>query len=386
MGESHEYSQLWRLAVVCDELSSEQASGASYSKPNDDHEPRMTSSGRVKRIVTMSSSFASEDIPPTFTSSYRADPLISLKVEQAVGDKRSAPDTPDDGSCEGRNKRAGAPGPKFEQAEMRNETLREDGEASNLSREERKIMAIVRRIEEMEHKEKAAQGPRGVGAGATGEKLENEGGKEAPHKQRDFKGKGKEGAVEQKKRPVSEEGNMARKQSGEGVGGEGEGVGGEGAGASPLKKKQKRTLCPHNRQRSRCVQCGGSSICEHNRMRSRCKLCGGSSICEHNRRRDLCKECGGSGICKHNRQRSRCKQCGGSSICAHNRVRTGCGQCGGSNICEHNRQKSRCVQCGGSSICEHNRRRCQCKPCGGSSICEHNRRKIKCKDCLQKAL
>ena len=93
MGECQEYSQLWRLAVVCDELSSEQASGAPYSKPNDDHEPRRTSRGRVKRIVTMSSSIASEAIPLTFNSSYRADPLISLKVEQAVGDKRSAPDT-----------------------------------------------------------------------------------------------------------------------------------------------------------------------------------------------------------------------------------------------------------------------------------------------------
>ena len=31
--------------------------------------------------------------------------------------------------------------------------------------------------------------------------------------------------------------------------------------------------------------------CEHNKRKSRCKECGGSSICEHNRRRSQCKEC-----------------------------------------------------------------------------------------------
>ena len=142
MVESEEYSQLWRLAVVCDELSSEQASCAPFSKSNDDHEQRRTSSRRAKRIVTMSASFASEAIPPTFTSSYRSDPLISLKVEQAVGDERSSPDALDDGSCKGRNKRPGAAGPKFEQAEMSNKKLSEDGEACNLSREERKMAPI----------------------------------------------------------------------------------------------------------------------------------------------------------------------------------------------------------------------------------------------------
>ncbi len=42
-----------------------------------------------------------------------------------------------------------------EEAEMRSKELRRDGEARNLSREDRKMMAIVRQIEEMEHKEKA---------------------------------------------------------------------------------------------------------------------------------------------------------------------------------------------------------------------------------------
>ncbi len=74
-------------------------------------------------------------------------------------------------------------------------------------------------------------------------------------------------------------------------------------------------ICEHNRIKSQCEQCGGSSICEHNRQRSQCKQCGGASICEHNRRRSECKQCGGSIICEHSRQRSGCKPCGGASIC-----------------------------------------------------------------------
>ena len=48
--------------------------------------------------------------------------------------------------------------------------------------------------------------------------------------------------------------------------------------------------------------CCSPSASEHNRIRSRCKSCGGSSICEHNRRRSSCKSCGGSAICEHNRR------------------------------------------------------------------------------------
>ena len=59
-----------------------------------------------------------------------------------------------------------------------------------------------------------------------------------------------------------------------------------------------RKKCEHNRQKSRCKDCGGSSICEHNKLKSRCKDCGGSSICEHNRQKSRCKDCGGSELCK----------------------------------------------------------------------------------------
>ena len=34
--------------------------------------------------------------------------------------------------------------------------------------------------------------------------------------------------------------------------------------------------CPHNRRKSICKECGGSSICLHNRIQSQCKECGGN--------------------------------------------------------------------------------------------------------------
>jgi len=64
----------------------------------------------------------------------------------AAGDKRSAldaPDTSDDDGCQRRGKEAGAAGPQLEEAEMRNKKLRRDGEARNVSQEERKMRAII---------------------------------------------------------------------------------------------------------------------------------------------------------------------------------------------------------------------------------------------------
>ena len=65
--------------------------------------------------------------------------------------------------------------------------------------------------------------------------------------------------------------------------------------------------CEHDRQRSRCKECGGSQICPHDRLRSQCKECGGSQICPHDRRRSECKECD---PCGHLTQlmRSRCRR------------------------------------------------------------------------------
>ena len=110
--------------------------------------------------------------------------------------------------------------------------------------------------------------------------------------------------------------------------------------------------CEHNRQKSQCKECSGSSICEHNRYKSRCRECGGGSICEHNRYKSHCKECRGSAFCEHNRQKSACKDCGGSRICEHNRYKSHCKECGGSAFCEHNREKSKCKECGGRRLCK----------------------------------
>ena len=156
-----------------------------------------------------------------------------------------------------RGKEAEAEGPKLDRAErQRNKKLRRDGEARNLSREERKVTVIMRQIEETEQNEKAGkagpcltqlegrvghgnekvgekrrfrdacdaggegtgQGLRGEGGGAGGEKLENKRKKEAKHKQGSFEGKGKEEAVDKRKRPSSEEESEAQKQHEEGVG------------------------------------------------------------------------------------------------------------------------------------------------------------------------
>jgi hypothetical protein len=148
-----------------------------------------------------------------------------------------------------------------------------------------------------------------------------------------------------------------------------------------ITKKYIPKKCEHNREKTKCKECGGSSFCEHNRRKSSCKECGGSSICEHNKIKSKCKECGGSSICVHNKQKTFCKECCGSSICEHNRQKSKCKECGGSSICEHNRIKTSCKDCGGSSICEHNKFKSKCKECGGSSICEHNKFKTQCKKC-----
>ncbi len=233
-----------------------------------------------------------------------------------MGYKRSAPDAPDtsddDGSQPERGKEAEAAGPKLDQPErQRNKKLRRDGDARSLSREEHKMTAIMRQIEEMEQKEKAVkagpgftqregrighgnenvgekrrlrdacdaggegtgQGLRGEGGEAGGEKLENKRKKEATHQQGSFHGKGKEEAVEKRKRPLSEEDSDAQEQHHE------EGVG--GSSASGEAEKAKRAKCPHNRQKSQCWQCEGSGTCEHRRILRLCKQCNGLGICEH---------------------------------------------------------------------------------------------------------
>ena len=70
-------------------------------------------------------------------------------------------------------------------------------------------------------------------------------------------------------------------------------IGDEGESNAGRKRARGRTtrICHHNRERSRCKECGGSSICQHLRRRSECKECRGGSICQHNRIRSKCKTC-----------------------------------------------------------------------------------------------
>jgi hypothetical protein len=72
----------------------------------------------------------------------------TMSSNSAVGDKQSAsdaPDTYDDDSFQRRSKEAAAAGPKLEQPEeQRSKKLRQDGETRSLSREERRMRAIMR--------------------------------------------------------------------------------------------------------------------------------------------------------------------------------------------------------------------------------------------------
>jgi hypothetical protein len=65
----------------------------------------------------------------------------------------------------------------------------------------------------------------------------------------------------------------------------------DAAEAGAAKKKKSHSVCPHQRERSKCNECGGAGICQLQRQRSRCKECGGASIFQHQRGRSQCKEC-----------------------------------------------------------------------------------------------
>jgi len=164
---------------------------------------------------------------------------------------------------------------------------------------------------------------------------------------------------------------------------------GEGGLAGPsVANTAKGGFCEHNRPKSRCRDCGGSSFCEHGRRRSHCKQCGGKTFCEHQRQRSRCKECGGSGICEHQNERSKCKLCSGAAICKHDRVKSYCKRCveegeQGGSICKHQREWSKCKECNGSGLCKHKQRIGKCKECraGLPKICEHKLIRNRCKEC-----
>ena len=82
-----------------------------------------------------------------------------------------------------------------------------------------------------------------------------------------------------------------------------------------LNGRYESQICPHNRRRPRCKECGGSEICEHSRSKHRCRDCKGSGICEHDRVREECRDCGGSSFCEHNIRRYTCKICNSCRYC-----------------------------------------------------------------------
>ena len=55
-----------------------------------------------------------------------------------------------------------------------------------------------------------------------------------------------------------------------------------------FKEPYVRKKCEHNREKSKCKECGGASICEHNRRKSECKECGGSEWLKHKCKTEYC--------------------------------------------------------------------------------------------------
>jgi hypothetical protein len=155
--------------------------------------------------------------------------------------------------------------------------------------------------------------------------------------------------------------------------------------SNTIEKKPKKVYtikkCPHGKRKSRCIECGGSSICVHKKEKSQCKDCLGSSFCEHKKLKQYCTDCGGASMCIHDKRRSRCITCGGSDFCEHGREKSTCKTCGGSSICIHNKRKQYCAECDGSSTCIHKKQKTNCVECNGSNICIHKKNKQYCVDC-----
>jgi len=141
------------------------------------------------------------------------------------------------------------------------------------------------------------------------------------------------------------------------------------------------TYCEHDKRRSNCDKCGGGSICEHNNIRTRCIECEGGSICPHKKRRTICSICEGGSICEHSKRKWECIECDGSQICVHKKIKNICIECDGSQICVHKKIKNKCTECDGSQICEHKINKHFCKECKGSVICSHDKRKYTCIEC-----
>uniref|UniRef100_A0A0G4HLY7 TNFR-Cys domain-containing protein n=1 Tax=Chromera velia CCMP2878 TaxID=1169474 RepID=A0A0G4HLY7_9ALVE len=130
-----------------------------------------------------------------------------------------------------------------------------------------------------------------------------------------------------------------------------------------------RPFCMHQRQRSKCKECGGSQVCAHGRIRSECKQCKGKSICEHGKRRTRCRDCGGGSFCEHAKRRDHCRICRPENFCQHGKriesTMRACRDCAESSefICSHKRRKTRCIDCTPENFCFHRKLRSRCREC-----------------------
>ena len=82
-----------------------------------------------------------------------------------------------------------------------------------------------------------------------------------------------------------------------------------------LRKRQIPARCQQGRQKSRCKECGGSSICNHGKLKQLCAQCDGSSLCSHLKRKWICRECKGSSPCIHGRRKTKGKICTRPNLC-----------------------------------------------------------------------
>lgn len=123
--------------------------------------------------------------------------------------------------------------------------------------------------------------------------------------------------------------------------------------------------CIHNKRKSYCIECKGTSICIHNKRKYYCCECNGSQICIHNKRKETCKDCNGTAICIHNNLKQNCKDCNGSAFCIHTKYKAYCKECNGSSYCIHDKQKSLCI------ICYPNTNR-YCKECRIFQVSKRN--------------
>ncbi len=86
-------------------------------------------------------------------------------------------------------------------------------------------------------------------------------------------------------------------------------------GKGKRKMNYTKSHCPHGKQKSFCIPCGGNGTCEHKANKYTCTECDGSAVCKNGSLGYYCIPRGGAGICDHGKQKSYCKDRGGNKLC-----------------------------------------------------------------------